>query len=98
TETKDITELKHYFFQLLKEVYSEIYLMDYDRFRIERFIQFLNLGIHRISVCLDQLEELQHRKGGIFQPEKYERQELICDMEKTSNLMKVVRYCVYGAN
>lgn len=96
TECKDIKELKQYFFQLLKEVYTEIYLMNYDRFRIERFIQFLNLGIHRISVCLDQLEELQKKKGGVFEPKKYERKELICDMEKTGNLMKVVRYCIYG--
>ncbi len=98
TECNDIKELKRYFFQLLQEVYTEIYATDYDTYRIERFIQFLNLGIHRISVCLDQLEELQNQNGGIFQPEKHERKELICDMEKTGNLMKVVRYCVYGVN
>ena len=93
TETKDIKPIRLWFNQLVDELYQNSYAMNFPKRNIEQYIRFLNIGIHRITVCLDQLEALQAQRGGVFEPKKYERKALICDMEKPRNLLKVVWYC-----
>jgi len=42
-------------------------------------------------VALNQYEKLERNSGNEFKPETYERKELICDMEKASNILRSVK-------
>lgn len=57
----------------------------------EKFTDFMAFGLARCFVCLDQYELLARKSGG-FYPEKYSREQLICDMEKPINLLKALKY------
>lgn len=58
----------------------------------KKFLNKLLLGISRCYVCLDQLERLEKKSGGIFTPSAYSREAMICDMEKPRNMISAIRY------
>jgi hypothetical protein len=43
-------------------------------------------------VGLDVLERNEKKTNNIFQVEKYERKDLICDLEKPVNILKTIHY------
>ncbi|MFT6746018.1 MAG: hypothetical protein ACJAZ2_000356 [Glaciecola sp.] len=58
---------------------------------INELLQNLYLLCARNMVCLNQLQDVQINHGGTFNVQSLSRQELVCDMEKTSNLLKMAK-------
>ncbi|WP_026839288.1 hypothetical protein [Gillisia sp. JM1] len=85
TCAQDILKLRTAFVKELNLVVVYAHATSYPKKNIKQFINFILLGISRVLVCLDQFEELQDSETSTFQPEKYSRKQLICDMELFKN-------------
>lgn len=56
-------------------------------------LNFILFGFSRVHVCLEQFKKLE-KKHKHFNIEKYNRSQLICDMEKPINILKSVKYFI----
>ena len=65
---------------------------NFQKNRIQNFLQSTSLALSRVLVCLDQFEKLQSSTGNQFLIEKYSRQQMICDMQKPKNQLKAINY------
>ncbi len=92
TTSTDITKLRNLFSEELNRTYILAGNIDYPQKQVDHFLNLIKLGLSRVFVCLDQFEKLQLQIGGAFQPENYERKQLICDMQKASNQLKAMNY------
>ncbi len=92
TESRDIADLRSRFKAQLKTIETLVELTSYKKQSIALFKRYVTLCISPTFVCLDQLEELQKKNKNLFKPEFFSRKELICDMEKTSNIAKSLWY------
>lgn len=90
TLCKHIPSLRNTITVLQEKAYLMAYDCGYRSSQVRAFLGFLSLINSRTFVCLDMLEALQARSGGIFSPETYERDALICDMEKPGNMLRSV--------
>lgn len=59
---------------------------------INRFLDIVVPIIMRGMVCLDQYQKLSTIHNNKFEPAKYDRKSLICDMEKPVNFFATLRY------
>lgn len=55
------------------------------------FLVYYLLGMSRCVVCMEQYEKLEVLTQGRFKPQEYSRKQLICDMEKWSNIWRSIR-------
>jgi len=55
---------------------------------LDHILLFISIGF----VAMDVLEKNEKRTNYIFEPEKYNRKDLICDLEKPVNILKVIHY------
>ncbi|MEN7550405.1 hypothetical protein AAG747_20975 [Rapidithrix thailandica] len=93
-QTHDISVIKSFFEAELMQLGGIFRSLDYPAKNIEKFLFEITLILSREMICLEQLLALQDRNQGSFAIEPFERKELICDMEKTGNLMKSIRYAL----
>ncbi len=93
TENK-IANLRANYIELYNEVAELLQQTSFPKRNKKLFIRYVSLIILRGLVCLDCLEKNELQSDNQFRVEKYSRAQLICDMEKTSNLGKVLRYYV----
>jgi len=56
------------------------------------FIRFISMILYRGSVCLDCLEKNEKLTSNQFSINEYSRKQLICDMEKTKNILRLINY------
>lgn len=56
------------------------------------FMRFICLITFRGLVCLDSLERNEKMSNNIFSVIDYSRKQLICDMEKIKNIIKLIKY------
>ncbi len=88
-----IDNVRIYFSALQEIAYAAAYKTSYDPRNIQSFLDIISLGIFsRCYVCMDQLEKLEIRSGNVFAPQKYQRKDLICDMDTTKNKWRSLRY------
>jgi len=92
TRTIDINVLRNYFQTELERSFELAKVCNYPAKNIEKFLKIISLGIARVYVCLDQFKLLQLKSDGKFDIEKYNRKELICDMQKPRNQLKAIQY------
>ncbi|HMK02795.1 MAG TPA: hypothetical protein VK489_01335 [Ferruginibacter sp.] len=93
TTAKKIKDLRLLFSSLLEIGYAAAYKTAYTRKNIKSFLSIISLGIFsRCFVCLDQLEKLEARSGNVFEPARYKRNDLVCDMDKTANKLRSLGY------
>ncbi|MEM7374624.1 MAG: hypothetical protein AAF587_38885 [Bacteroidota bacterium] len=90
TLCKDIRTLRNTISILQDKAFSLAYHCGYPRRQVRSFLRFLSLVNSRTFVCLDMLAALQKSTGGVFSPEAYERDALICDMETPMNMLRSV--------
>jgi len=74
--------------QLVKLLLQTNYSASCKRKFLDHILLFISIGF----VAMDVLEKNEKRTNNIFDPEKYERKDLICDLEKPVNIMKVIHY------
>lgn len=92
TRCKDINEIRQMFSSQLEETFRLARETGYKEKQVKKFLRITGLALSRVYVCLDQFEQLQSSSGNIFKPEKYDRKQLICDMQKISNQLKAIGY------
>jgi hypothetical protein len=92
TSCTEIDEVRQVFLEQMALSISLIKKLSNDKAGIRKYLDKFVLGISRCFVCMDQLESLQQKTGGRFLPSEYSRKELICDMEKSGNIISALRY------
>jgi len=91
TET-DIATLRTTYLQLRDKIMALIEQQSYNSRNKRRFKAFANLVICRGLIGLDLLEKNANRTQGVFSIDKYDRKDLICDMESPRNVLKLLHY------
>ena len=91
TET-NISNLHYFYKSLVDEVILAVHKTKYHKRNKNKFISYVLIIICRGFVCLDLLEKNERRTNNVFAIDKYERKDLICDMEKPSNILKTINY------
>lgn len=88
-----IRQLRFHYSALLEISTAMAYRTGYPKENTRKFLGVLYMGIFsRCYVCLDQLERLEKRSGGIFDPKAYSRKDLVCDMDTLGNKLRSARY------
>ena len=92
TTAHHIYTLRTYYTKLTEETFALARQTNYPKANQQKFLRFAALIIARGYVCLDVLEQAARKSNGIFSPTTYQRSDLICDMEKTTNRLKLLHY------
>lgn len=92
TSSTDIKNLRELFAEEFNLIFSLARNTCYPDKQVDHFLNLIKLGLSRVFVCLAQFQKLQLQHGGSFQPEKFGREKLICDMQKASNQIKAFHY------
>ncbi|MGM0667875.1 MAG: hypothetical protein ACQETA_11185 [Bacteroidota bacterium] len=94
TTAKQVSELRSFYVSLLKDVYRMLHQTAYPRKNKKKFARLVSLISSRGLVCLDHLQKQENLTGGTFGPASYSRANLICDMEKPGNRLKLFLYYI----
>ena len=93
TTAEKIEDLRNYFSAQLKIGIEAAYRSGYAKANVRNFLGLISIGIFsRCYVCLDQLQKKEKKSSGIFNPKKYSRKDLICDMDTVGNKLKSLNY------
>ncbi|HRH04001.1 MAG TPA: hypothetical protein PLN13_13460 [Bacteroidia bacterium] len=94
TQANDIHTLKADFELQMKKVQQLLYNLPYKAtHKRDCFFQFMIL-IGMGIVALNQYLELQKNNNGRFEAANFTRKQLVCDMQKKSNLFKLMKVCL----
>ncbi|MFO8129347.1 MAG: hypothetical protein R6T99_05545 [Bacteroidales bacterium] len=96
TAPKDIARTRALYYTQLARTLEHIDMLSIPRKRRRALRHKFLLAISRCEVCLDQLETLQKNNSNIFDPLSFSREALICDMQKTKNILGYIRYYLSG--
>ncbi len=88
TVARDIGLLKHEYDGLTEKTLRLFRNVEYQHEKIEKALQKIIPVISRGCVCLEQLLALQGGNKAVFDTGHYTRRELLCDMEKISNIRR----------
>ena len=91
TET-NISKLRKNYNGLVEEIFGLVRATNYPGKNKRNFLRILALVLCRGYVCMDYLEKNEKSTNNIFTVEAYEKKNLICDMEKFSNFLKLLHY------
>lgn len=93
TTTKKVNDVRNIFREMQRESFNAFYQTKYRPADIRKFLRLVSMSLcARCYVCLDQLEHLEDKTGGIFSPKEYTRQELVCDLDRAGNKWRSIRY------
>ncbi len=89
TETPNVEDLRLLFSSQWNAIKEAAYKTKYPTKNVNQFIDILSISIFsRCFVCLKQLEAVQEKYGGAFNPTVPSRKELICDMDTPLNKLR----------
>jgi hypothetical protein len=91
TNTNDIEKLRDLYLQSIDEMIAKFLELDYPSPQKKEALLKIFTVLSRGSICIDQLLNCQKKTGNVFKPEKYTRADLICDMEKVSNIIRSIK-------
>ena len=91
TETR-INNIRMNYIQQMDQFVNLVKQTDYPVSNKRSFLESIILVISIGFVGLDVLERNEKKTNNIFQVEKYERKDLICDLEKPVNILKTIHY------
>jgi hypothetical protein len=89
-----IGELETYYQYLVNNVFEKLQKSGFTNYQKKEFGQIINLISARAKVALNQYKSLLKKDENTSQLSKFTRKELICDMEKPLNLLKLLIYTV----
>lgn len=92
TTEKRINNLRNKYISLQEEIFQLVQQTGYSSKNKKVFKRIVYLVFCRGLVCLDQLEKDEKLTGNVFNIEKYQRSDLICDMEKPVNRLRWHHY------
>ncbi len=88
----DYRKLKKLFIERVKACNRLIYGLPYKQHRKEQFAVAMHFIISRSVVVLNKMIKLENRLQRPLNHQKLTRQQLICDMEKTRNILEWLYY------
>ena len=91
TETL-INNLRTTYIRQVDQLLNLVKQTDYPALNKRKFLESILLFISIGFVGLDVLEKNEKKTNNIFMLEKYERKDLICDLEKPVNILKTIHY------
>lgn len=92
TECNNFGLLKKEFLKLINEIKQLAYKVNVPKRNIKRFLQIMSLSLFsRTLVCFDALQKNQINTGGKFEISSYKREQLVVDMEKPTNIIRMLK-------
>ena len=89
TETKSIQDIRVFFQSGLHEYCQHAFELGFPQKNVRKFLNIISIGIFsRCFVCLQQLEKNEKLTGNEFAVHSYSRKQLICDMDKKTNMLR----------
>lgn len=92
TKCDNIKKLKLRYESEIGKFIELSYNMNYKRKQILKFLDIVMPVINRGFVCIDQYQKLQKMNNGAFNIASFTRKQIICDMEKPKNILKMIYY------
>lgn len=92
TTLSKVVELRKHYKEQISLLLELCYTMDYSSKRIKLFLDRMIPVINRGLVCLDHYQRLEDNNGGKFDISGFSRKQLICDMEKSGNILRAIKY------
>jgi hypothetical protein len=92
TLSDNINQLRQKYLILMTEVYNAVEKTNYQKRAKRKFQRIISLVMSRGLVCLNCLEKNEKKTDGTFKIEKYERNDLICNMESFRSFTKLIHY------
>ena len=87
-----ISDLRSLFKKQIELFIEYSFEMNFESKNVVRFLDMIMPVVNRGFVCIDQFEKLEKNNNGVFEPKKFSRKQLICDMEKPVNLFRTFVY------
>jgi hypothetical protein len=95
TTTAHVADTRTLFRQWRDEAFGKFEGLGYKQSNLRLFLRMVSLSLcARCEVCFEQLEGVEKKNGGVFEPAKHERRELVCDLDNWGNKWKSVKYHV----
>jgi hypothetical protein len=94
TNTSDLAHDWERYQQTIASIVEQFMALDYDARGIEACLLEISAILGRGVVCMEHLMEAQKSSDGQFRLGSYSRKQLICDMEKFSNLYRSFRFSI----
>jgi hypothetical protein len=94
TQAKNFQKRQQVFLDLQSRVIRAFVHLGYNPKRMTRFLALLFTITSRGEVCAAQLADLHTKRGEIITIDSLSRKELVCDMEKLSNMRKSFGYAL----
>jgi len=92
TLTNKIDDLRKVYVDMMEQTFEMVRQTPYTRPNKNKFLHFISFIISRGLVCLDFLEEKEPQTNHQFVLNQYEKKDLICDMGKVSNTLKLFNH------
>jgi len=92
TLTNKIDDLRKVYVDMMVQTFEMVRQTPYTRANKNKFLHFISFIICRGLVCLDFLEEKEPQTNHQFVLNQYEKKDLICDMGKVSNTLKLFNH------
>ncbi len=90
TRTKKIKELRQTYTQLMNQTFQLVHQTRFASRNKKEFARFISFIISRGFVALDFLEKNERNTHKTFVLRHYDKKDLICDMGKLSNSLKLI--------
>jgi len=92
TTAQNIKQLSTEYDQLVKKCFQQFAQLGYSEKNTKQFLHQFSLIMSQGKVCCEHLENIQEKYNGDFDPKKYSKRELVCDMDLMSNKWKSLKY------
>lgn len=92
TTMQKTSHLRQKYVTLMAEVFDSVEKTNFPAGSKKRFRKIISLVMSRGLVCLDCIEKNERKTNNEFRIEKYERNDLICNMESFKSFAKLIHY------
>ena len=86
------SSLREKYLALMADVFNSVEKTNFPTGAKKKFRRIISLVMSRGLVCLDCIEKNEKTTQNQFHLEKYERKDLICDMESLGSFLKLIHY------
>lgn len=93
TTAKKIDAVRQLFTDQMNKSFEKSKQLSYLAKNKKKYLSLVAMSLcSRSFVCLDQLKMNESATYSVFMPEKYTREQLVCDMDKRKNKVKTIKY------